>query len=365
MSLFEDVRHGLRSLAKNRSFAAVTIATLALGIGANTALFSVVNAVLLRPLPHDHPERIAVVWRTLPASTENPHSAPDFLDVQKDSRSFERLAAYHGLVLDLAQGTGEPQRLKGVEVTSGFFDVFGTPAALGRTLRAESDRAGDRLAVLSHGSWQRVFGSDPTVVGRSVRFGSVPMTVIGVMPGSFSWPADTEAWVLADLPVPTPPLPIPDLMTERGVSYIEVVGRLKPSVTLAEAQAEMDGIGRRLAQAFPEKNKDRGYRLVPLHQQLTGAHAPFAPRPARASWLSCSSSPAPTWRTSSWPAASAVSARWRCAPRWAHHRYASGSSFSSSRSCSELLGGLAGLVVADQGTRLLLRLLPVRPAPVL
>jgi hypothetical protein len=245
-------------LAKNRSFALVTISTLALGIGANTALFSVVNAVLLRPLPHDHPDRIAVVWRTLPTSSEYPHSAPDFLDIQKDSRSFESLAAYRGLVLDLSQAKGEPQRLKGAEVTSGFFDVFGTPALLGRTLRANSDRPGDRLAVLSSGAWQRVFGSDPSVVGRSVRFGSVPTTVIGVMPATFAWPADTEAWVLADLVVPKPPLPVDDLMTQRAVSYVDVVGRLKPTVTMAEAQTELDGIGRRLAEAFPAHNKDRG-----------------------------------------------------------------------------------------------------------
>jgi putative ABC transport system permease protein len=357
MSMIEDIRHGLRSLAKSRSFALVTIGTLALGIGANTALFSVVNAVLLRPLPHDHPERIAVVWRTLPSAPENPHSAPDYVDVQKDSRSFESLAAYRGLVLDLSDGAGEPQRLTGAEVTSGFFDVFGTPATLGRTLRANSDHPGDRLAVLSDGAWQRVFGSDRSVVGRSVRFGSVPMTVVGVMPGSFSWPVGTDAWVLADLKVPAPPLPIPDLMSQRGVSYLDVVARLKPTVTLAQAQTELDGIGRRLAEAFPEQNKDRGYRLVPLQEQLTGAMRP--------SLLVLLGVVGLVLLIAAANVANLVLARGLSRRREMAVRASLGASplrllrqLLVESVVLGLLGGLAGLLVADQGTRLLLRMVP-------
>jgi putative ABC transport system permease protein len=357
MSLIEDVRHGLRFLAKNRSFAMVTIATLALGIGANTALFSVVNAVLLRPLPHDHPERIAVVWRTLPASPEYPHSAPDFLDVQKDARSFESLGAYRGLVLDLALGAGEPQRLMGAEVTNGFFDVFGTPAAVGRTIGANGDRPGDRLAVLSAGAWQRVFGSDPSVVGRSVRFGSVPMTVIGVMPKSFSWPANAEAWVLSDLSVPRPPVPVDDLMTQRAVSYVDVVGRLKPTVTMAAAQAELDGIAHRLAEAFPANNKDRGYRLVPLLEQLTGRMRP--------SLLILFGVVGLVLLIASANVANLILARSLGRQRELAVRASLGA--SPARLARQLLvesvvlglaGGLAGLAVADQGTRLLTSLVP-------
>jgi predicted permease len=357
MNMTDDIRHALRSLGKNRSFALVTIGTLALGIGANTALFSVVNAVLLRPLPHDHPERIAVVWRTQPASPENPHSAADFLDIQKDGRSFESLAGYRGLVLDLAQGVGEPQRLTGAEVTNGFFDVFGTPAALGRTIRANSDRPGDGVAVLSTSSWERLFGSDPSVIGRTVRFGSVPMTVVGVMPKSFSWPPNTQAWVLSDLPVPTPPMPVADLMTQRGLSYFEVVARLKPTVTLAEARAELDGIGRRLAAAFPDNDKDRGYRVVPLLEQLTSR--------MRSSFLTLLGVVGLVLLIASANVANLLLARGLGRQREMALRASLGASparlvrqLLGESIVLGLLGGVAGLAVADQGTRLLLRIVP-------
>lgn len=357
MNVIQDVRHAVRALVKNRAFAAVTIATLGLGIGANTALFSVVNAVLLRPLPHDHPERIAVLWRTSPASPELPHSAGDFLDVQKETRSFETMAAVRGRVLDLVQGAGEPQRLTGAEITNGFFDVFGTPAVLGRTIRAESDRPGDRLVVLSNGAWQRVFGSDPGVVGRSLRFGSVPMTVVGVMPSSFAWPLDAEAWVLADLPVPDAPLPVDDLLTKRGLSYFDVVVRLKPSVTRAQAQAELDGMGRRLAEAFPDNDKDRGYRLVPLHEQLTGR--------MRASLWTLLGVVGLVLLIASANVANLLLARGVARQREMAVRASMGA--SPARLVRQLLvesvvlglaGGAAGLALAEVGTSLLLRLVP-------
>lgn len=358
MGLGDDIRMGVRSLRKSPSFAAVALCTLALGIGANTALFSVVNAVLLRPLPYDHPERIAVLWRTTPESREQPHAAGDYVDVARESRSFERLAAVRGSHLDLVPRSGEPQRILGAEVTAGFFDVFGMEAAIGRPLRADLDRPGDRRVVLSHGLWRRAFGSDPSVVGQSYRMGSAPLTVVGVMPPGFGWPRDAEAWALADRLVPSSPIALPDEPERhRGLSYLEVIGRRRADVTWTEAQAELDDIGKRLAEAYPENNKDRGYALVPLHQQLTSGMRP--------SLLALLGVVGLVLVIAAANVASLLLGRGVDRRRELAVRTSLGASpfrlvrqLLAESAVLSLLGGLLGLAVADQGTRLLLKLLP-------
>jgi putative ABC transport system permease protein len=267
MELVSDVRHALRSLAKAPAFALVTIATLALGIGANTAIFSIVHGVLLRDLPYDAPERIAVVWRTTPNAAENPHAAADFLDLRRDQRSFERLAGVRPFDLELS-GSGEPRRLDGAEVTAEFFEVFGVGARLGRAFDSATDRPGDRLLVLSAGAFRDMLGADASLVGRALRVSGQQATLVGVMPDGFAWPPEARAWRLSDKPVPNSPVDVPDLLTQRGLSYFDVVARLRPGVALGAAQGELDAIGARLAKEFPDNNTGRGYRVVPLARQL-------------------------------------------------------------------------------------------------
>lgn len=273
MSILDDIRRALRALRRQRGTTAVVVATLALGVGANSAMFSVANGVLLRALPYDRPERIVALWRTSPTTSEDPHSAGDFLEIQRESRAFEHLAGWREVALDLRpDGGGDAQRIPGAEVTPAFFDVFGVPAALGRALRAGADRPGDRLIVLSDGAWRRVFGADPAVVGRSLRFNDVPLTVVGVMPPRFRWPPAAQVWRLADLPVPSSPLPDADdrLLANHGLRYFEVAGRLRAGVRREEAQGELDTLARRLAEAHPDNDRDRGLRLEPLEQRVLG-----------------------------------------------------------------------------------------------
>jgi hypothetical protein len=303
MTVLDDVRYAFRSLAKSRAFAAIAAGTLALGIGANTALFSVVNAVLLRPLPYGDPERIGVVWRTSPASPEQPHAAGDFLDLLRDTRSFEAAAASRGTSLDLVRGGGEPHRLDAAEVTSRFFEVFGVAALRGRTLRSDTDRPGDPRVVLSHGAWHRVFGGDPSVVGAVVRLASRPTTVVGVMPPDFAWPPEAEAWVLAERAVPSSPVATGgDPEQHRGLSYLGVVARLRPGTSWADAGAELDALAVRLGSSPCTSSSRAGCGL-----RSSSSSASLA-----SSWRS----PAPTSPACCSPAVTTGGGRWRCALRW-------------------------------------------------
>ena len=267
-----DIRYAVRTLLKARSFTVVAIVTLALGIGANTAIFSVVNGVLLRPLPYPAPDRIAQIWSTSNAEQKSAHSPADFLDFQRGNRTLLHLAGYREDALTLTTSGGDAVRVPGTQVTVDYFNVFGLPAALGRTFGRGADvRSSEPLIVLSRSAWVEQFGSDPQIITRRVRVNGVPHTVVGVMPAAFDYPEGSRAWVLSSRPVPLPPIDVPgDLLDSRDVHYFQAVGRLRPGVTLANARADLAAMAADQARRFPESNGGRGVAVESLHNRIVG-----------------------------------------------------------------------------------------------
>src|SRR5215475_14466738 len=245
MEIFwQDLRYGLRMLSKNPGFTAIAIITLGLGIGANTAIFSVVNAILLRPLPYADAERIVWLWDTIPQLPTAPTSLPEFLDWKEQNRSFEKLAAFQSGNMFLDTGDGTRDTPVGL-VTPETFALFRANPILGRAFTAEETLPGrSRVMVISHAMWQNRFGADPNAIGRKVDLSSAAYTVIGVAPTGFSFPNQAEFWR---------PLPIDPAKLDQEPHYLRVVEQLKPRVTLAQAQAEMSAIAGRLSRQHPEK----------------------------------------------------------------------------------------------------------------
>src|ERR1700693_372616 len=255
-SLLQDLRYGTRTLRKNSGFTAVAILTLALGIGANTAIFFVVNAVLLRPLPYPAPDRLLTI--------ESSQSLPDLDDIQKQTQSFEALGATTMQRLDYAAGA-EPIQVFSINCNADLFRALRTQPALGRLLSANDDRFGAPGAVLlSHGFWTRQFGADPNIVGKSIPLSGNSYTVVGVLPANF-WIAGPVGDVYASLRVV-----YPAAAQARGVHFLRTYLRLKPGVTLAQAQSEMVRADESLAQAYPDYNQDRHRHLVPLLEKVVG-----------------------------------------------------------------------------------------------
>jgi putative ABC transport system permease protein len=266
--LIRDVRHAVRALRNVPTVSAVAIVTLALGIGANTAVFSVVNAVLLRPLPYKDGNRLVWLWSTEPknpAATWMSH--PDFLDVRAQSRSFAELASWYGYEMVLT-GNFDPQRVQVVVVFSNLFTALGVPPALGTTFRAEKDGPSERAIVLSHRFWAERYGSDPNIVGRGVTLSGNSYRVLGVMPRGFQFPIQTppiDMWAalgaeqFADVP-----------QMGRNARLMDTIGRLRDGVDIEQAQAELDVIAARLAQQYPASNKDIGLRVVPAAEHVVG-----------------------------------------------------------------------------------------------
>jgi putative ABC transport system permease protein len=263
--LWQDLRYGVRMLWKNPGFTVVAVVALALGIGANSAIFSVVNTVLLRPLPYKDPERLVMVWedRTAKGYPRDTPAPANYVDWRDQNKVFEGMAAIASHSLNLT-GSGEPERIEGKRVSASFFPLLGVEPLFGRTFTPEEDQPGaNRVVVLSHGLWQRRFGSDRGILGRQLTLNGESATVVGVMPQHFQFPTrEDELWV--------PIAFTPQQAAARQSHYLQVIARMKPGVTLEQAQAEMSTIGARLQQQYPAQNTDLGVAVVPLHEQLVG-----------------------------------------------------------------------------------------------
>jgi putative ABC transport system permease protein len=254
--MLDDLRYAIRMLFKSPGFTAVAMITLALGIGANTAIFSVVNAVLIRPMPYQEPDRLVIIHQTdlKKGWSWVPPSPADFLDWKEQNQVFDEIAAFRVWFHSLA-GTDGAENVLGVRTSTNFFHLLGIGAALGRTfLTDEEQRGRDQVVLLTHGLWQRRFGSDPTAIGKTVTIDDRPFTIVGILPPEFRFirffrGGEFELWM---------PLALEPSQLSRAEHSVSVYGRLKPGITLAQAAAEMDTINRRLAQQYPETNKDVG-----------------------------------------------------------------------------------------------------------
>ncbi len=267
-----DLRYAVRMLIKSPGFTIVAILTLALGIGANTAIFSVVNGVLLRPLPYPAAGQIVQVWTTSAAEPKSSHSAADFLDLQRGNRTLLELAGYREDAFTLTTAAGEAERVPGALVTLDYFDVFAMPASLGRTFNRKADgTVGEPLVVLSHAVWLAAFAADPQIVNRRIRINAEPHTVVGVMPASFDYPEGSKAWVLSPKPVPVPPIDVPgDLLQSRDVHYFQAIGRLRPGVSTQLARADLAAIAEDSARRFPASDGGRGIAVQTLQEKIVG-----------------------------------------------------------------------------------------------
>jgi putative ABC transport system permease protein len=263
-SLLQDLRYGLRRLSRSPGFTLVAVGALALGIGANTAIFSVVNAVLLRPLPYPEPEQLVQVYESRPRQnmTRVDVSPNEFLAWADEGGSFRQLAAVDFASFNLT-GRGEPERVSGALVTASYFPLFGVRPAHGRAFLPEEDQPGrDNVVVLGHELWQQSFGADPAVVGRAVNLDGTACTVVGVMPQGFRLPQNAKlarpvAFTAQD-------------RTRAGSHFLTVYGRLKPGVTGELAAAELAAVAGRLEQTFAQTNVGHQVMLAPLHEELVG-----------------------------------------------------------------------------------------------
>ena len=259
-----DVRYAVRMLFRNPGFTTIALLTFAVGIGVNTAVFSVFNGVLLRPLPYPDADRITMMWLdNRPAGIkEDIGSYPNYLDWRAQSQSYDQVAAFTGANFTLT-GSEEPERLRGAQTTANFFSVVGLQPVLGRLYTEANETPGqDRVVLISHGLWQRKFGGRNDVLEQTLTLNGQPFEIIGVMPAELRMPSDAQVW--------KPLAPGNDLREARGSFWLPVIGKLKPGVTARDAQTEMSAIASRIEQTYPAQMQGFGAYIVPLHKQIVG-----------------------------------------------------------------------------------------------
>jgi putative ABC transport system permease protein len=267
-TLWRELRYVARMLRQSPAFTLSVVLTLALGIGASTAVFSVVNAVLLRQLPFEHAGRLVWITGVRPERSDAPFSLPDFVDYRENVRSLDSISAVANWSANLT-GRGEAERFQGMRVSANLFETLGVRAHVGRTLEAEDDRPGQpRVVVLGYALWERRFGSDPGIIGEPLTFNGESFTVAGVLPRQFQFPLRE-----AELAVPLVPDADPWRLDRNSVNFLRLIGRVRGGATREQAESEMNALARRLREQFPVPNARKlGVKLVTLEERTVGEH---------------------------------------------------------------------------------------------
>ena len=263
--LIQDLRYGFRMLTKNPGFTAIAVLTLALGIGANAAIFSVADAFLLKPLPFQALDRLVAILEVAPnqkGGDTSRVSPANFVDWKSQTRSFDQLSAYYGDRVNLAR-LEDPDKFRGFWLTQNFFETLGVRPVAGRTFTPDEEKPGhDQVVVLSQGLWERRFGSDPSLLGKAITLDEVSYTLVGIMPKSLDFPTTAEYWM--------PLAQDPKWHSIRSLHNLVVVGRLKDGISISQARAEMSAVAAQLGESYPLTNRGWGVRVMPLRIFLTG-----------------------------------------------------------------------------------------------
>src|SRR5262249_38357305 len=264
--LLQDLHYGARMLLKSPGFTLVAILTLALGIGANTAIFSLVNSILLRQLPFRQPERLVWVYSRRPAPGKYPFTLPDFIDYRDQNQSLSGIAGYASWSANLTD-QGEPEQLQGLRISAKAFELLGVEAVVGRALQPSDDTPGrQQVAVLSYGLWRRRFGADPQLVGKKLTVNNASYTVVGVLPPQFFFPIRE-----AELAVPLAPDADPLLGVRASTNFLRALARLKSGVTREQAEADLTAVAERIRRQYPVANAQKiGVTLSPSHEEVVG-----------------------------------------------------------------------------------------------